>query len=159
MTVVLSVRQSRALGLALALVVLALDLASKTWAAAALQDGPVAVLPFLNLALTWNYGISFGTLNAGQVPPWAWLALALAMSGALGVWLWRGPAALTRAALGLVIGGALGNGIDRVRFGAVADFIDVHAGGWHFWVFNLADSGITVGAVLLVADSLFRRAE
>lgn len=154
----LSVPVRRTLGGVIALTVLALDAASKALVVGQFSDGPaVVVTPFLNIALTFNRGMSYGWFNAGQVPPVAWFALALVFAVFLGAWLWRAPGFLIQIALALIIGGALGNGVDRVTFGAVADFIDVHAAGWHFWTFNIADVGISLGAALLFFDSLLRK--
>jgi signal peptidase II len=74
----------------------------------------------------------------------------------LAVWLWRALRSIPAAALGLVIGGALGNVVDRIRFGAVFDFLDVHVAGWHWPAFNVADSAISVGVAVLLIDSLFQ---
>ena len=155
---VLSVPLRRTLGGALALVVLVLDAASKAVVVGHYSDGPpLVVTPFLNIALTFNRGMSYGWFNAGQIPPVAWFLLALVFAVVLSVWLWRAPGFLIQIALAFIIGGALGNGVDRMTFGAVADFIDVHAAGWHFWTFNIADVGISLGAALLFCDSLFRK--
>jgi signal peptidase II len=86
--------------------------------------------------------------------PWLLLGFALAVAGGLGVWLMRARNRWLGAGLGLVIGGAIGNAIDRVRLGAVVDFLDVHAAGYHWPAFNVADSAITVGVLLLLFDSL-----
>ena len=118
----------------------------------------IELTPFFNLVMTWNRGVSFGIFNNGG--PWNALALsALSIVIVVGllVWLSKAQGRLISLALGAIIGGALGNVIDRVRWGAVADFLDVHAFGWHWPAFNLADSAITVGAILLVLDSLFSR--
>jgi len=146
----------RMIGGGIAVVVLSLDALSKEMVIDRV-DAPLAVTPFLNIALTFNRGMSYGWFNNGQIPPLLWLAVAVVLSSGLGLWLWRSPVLLIQVALGFIIGGALGNGVDRVSFGAVADFIDVHAVGWHFWTFNLADAAITVGAVLLFFDGLFRK--
>lgn len=145
-------------GLLLTAVVLVLDQASKTAVVDALAGTRrvIEVLPFLNIVMAWNPGVSFG-LFSDAAGPWVLFGVAAVFSVVLLVWLWKAEGRLLQLALGLMIGGALGNAIDRVRWGAVADFIDFHLGGWHFWAFNVADSAITVGAVLLIADSLFRR--
>lgn len=148
------------LGLAVAAVVLALDQASKWWVLEVLrlpERQRIVVLPFLNLTMVWNRGVTFGLL-AGDAwwHPWALAAVALGVAAALLVWLIRAPDRWTAFAIGLVLGGAVGNVIDRVRFGAVADFIDLHAFGWHWYVFNLADSAIVVGVGLLLAHALLR---
>jgi signal peptidase II len=145
------------LGLVVALATLVLDQLTK-WAALAGLDpaGPaLAVTPFFNLVLVWNRGVSFGMFNSGGAfAPWLLSGLALAVVIGLVVWLRRSDQLLTGLGLGLVIGGALGNVIDRVRFGAVVDFLDCHLAGYHWPAFNLADAGICVGAVLMLADGL-----
>jgi signal peptidase II len=83
-------------------------------------------------------------------------ALAIAVSGALLYWLRREPERLLALAVGLIVGGAMGNVVDRVRLGAVMDFLDFHLGTWHWPAFNLADSAITIGVAFLVFDGLFR---
>lgn len=149
---------ARLWGILCAVVVLVADQLSKAWIIQFFQDHfwPVDLLPFLRLVMTWNTGVSFGIFNDGG--PWnAWLLSALAglVSIVLLVWLWRSKNTLICLSLGGIIGGAVGNLIDRIRFGAVADFIDVHAFGYHWPAFNVADSAITVGAILLILDSLF----
>ena len=104
----------------------------------------------------WNRGVSFGMFNtASPYNAWVLSAIALGIVAALAVWLRRAGRPFLAAAIGLVMGGALGNVVDRLRFGAVFDFLDLHAVGYHWPAFNVADSAITVGAVLLVVDSLF----
>jgi signal peptidase II len=120
-----------------------------------LEDrGPVRLFGPLDLRLVWNQGISFGLFRYDLAwTRWALAAFALAVAAGLAVWAWRGQRRLTGVAVGLIIGGAVGNLIDRVRFGAVADFID--ATRLYFpWVFNIADSAISVGIALLIAESL-----
>ena len=110
---------------------------------------------FLNLVMVWNEGVSFGLLGGGaEAMRWVLTGLALVISGALAVWLGRTEARLQALAIGLVIGGALGNAIDRVVHGAVADFFDFHVAGWSWPAFNVADSAITVGVGLLLLDAL-----
>lgn len=140
------------LGALLFLAVLALDQATKAVILATLA-GPVEVTGFFNLVLVWNRGVSFGMLSAYD-QPWVLIALAVVIGVVLVVWLRREPRPLPRAAIWLVLAGALGNVIDRVRFGAVADFLDFHAGGWHWPAFNVADAAICIGAALLVLDGL-----
>ncbi len=117
----------------------------------------IEALPILDIILTWNYGVSFGMGNTpGGWNAIAFTALAMAISAILINWLLKAPGFLVRLAIGLVIGGAAGNVIDRLRFGAVVDFLYVHIGVFDWWpAFNVADSAICVGAVLLVFDSLF----
>jgi len=148
------------LGLAAALAVLALDQALKWWVYEGLELRRlirIEVTSFFNLTLVWNRGVTFGLLNAGGPEQQLVLGgVALAVAALLGVWLWRARSRLVGLALGLVLGGAGGNLIDRWRFHAVMDFLDFHAWGWHYWAFNLADSAIVVGVGLLVIDALFR---
>lgn len=119
----------------------------------------VHVMPLLDLRLLHNTGAAFSFLaDAGGWQRWFFIVLGVGVSGFIACWLHRLPRAGHRVlavALSLVVGGALGNVIDRIVFGHVIDFIDVHYGTWHFPAFNIADSAITVGAVLLIADSLF----
>lgn len=145
------------LGLGVALAVVSLDQAIKAWMLTLVFNPPrvLEITPFFNLAPAWNRGVSFGLL-AHESPwaPWLLAALAVAIVVFLLRWLSRAENALIAVALGLVLGGAVGNAIDRLRFGAVVDFLDFHALGWHFWAFNLADSAITVGAGTLLLVSL-----
>lgn len=140
-------------GLFVAGVVLALDQATKLMVLWWLDPWqPVAVTPFLNLRVVWNPGVSFGML--GGAGPVLLTLLALAIVTALVVWMARTDRGLVGLALGLVTGGAIGNVVDRARFGAVLDFLDFHAFGYHWPAFNVADAAITIGAALIVADSL-----
>lgn len=117
--------------------------------------GFVELTPFFDLQMVWNRGVSFGLLRAdGDIMRWGLVAMSLLIAGVFAGWLRAAERRLTAAALGLVIGGALGNVIDRIRFGAVADFLDFN-GLWFPWVFNVADAAITTGAVLLAVDMLF----
>jgi signal peptidase II len=105
----------------------------------------VEVTPFFNLVTVWNFGVSFGMFNRGSdEAAWVFALIAAAIT-----------AVLVTVALGSVIGGAVGNVIDRLRFGAVFDFLDVHAAGWHWPAFNVADAAIAVGVGLLLLDALF----
>ena len=144
------------LGLAVASVIVIADQAIKWWAIGVLGEQPqgIEVLPFFNLVLVWNRGISFGIFGGGALPPWLLGAVALAVTLALVIWLRRVETRLLAATIGLVIGGALGNVIDRFRFGAVADFLDFHWGGYHWPAFNLADAAISIGVVILLLDAL-----
>jgi signal peptidase II len=116
---------------------------------------PTPLTPFLDLALRWNRGISFSLFARdsalGQI---ALVALTLAVTGLLTLWLLRSRSGLPAVGLGLIIGGALGNAIDRVAHGAVVDYLDLHAFGRHFFVFNVADAAINVGVALLILDLL-----
>ena len=143
--------------LVIAGLVILLDQASKQWAEAALAlHQPVAVLPFFNLTLAYNEGAAFSFLaGAGGWQRWFLTAVALAVSVFLLLWLRRLRANEKIAAWGLslVLGGALGNVIDRLLHGHVIDFLDVYYRQWHWPAFNLADSAISLGIVLLLLDS------
>ena len=117
----------------------------------------IPVLPFFNLVMVWNRGVSFGMFGGGAVPAWALILLSALIVAMLVAWLRQVDNSWAAVAIGLVIGGAVGNVIDRVIHGAVADFLDFHLGGYHWPAFNLADSAITIGVVLLLAESLFPR--
>ena len=138
-------------------VILILDLVTKQWALATLRGvGRVEVTSFFNFVLVWNPGISFGMFQTdGQLGRWLLVALALAICVILVFWLRWEQRLLPKVAIWLILAGAIGNVVDRVRFGAVVDFLDFHAFGYHWPAFNVADSAIVVGAVILVADSLF----
>jgi len=113
------------------------------------------VLPFFNLVMVWNEGISFGVFGghngAGNI---ALISVLLAIVIGFTIWMWRTPSVFLRFTLAAVIGGAIGNLWDRVRFGAVADFLDFHYAGWHYPAFNVADSCIVVGILALVVYEL-----
>ena len=141
--------------LSLSLLVVVLDQATK-WLAEALLEPfrPVALMPLLNLTLMYNEGAAFSFLsNAGGWQRWFFATFALVMTIALVIWLVRlaKHEGVTAAALALVIGGAIGNLIDRVLTGRVVDFIDFYVNNWHWPAFNVADSAITLGIVLLLA--------
>lgn len=147
----------RVWGFALAALVLAADQLTKLWALGALQNPPVRieVLPFWDFVLVWNRGVSFGLFGDGGVPPLVLVAVTGAIALGVAVWLARATSWWTAIAAGLVLGGAIGNIIDRLVYGAVVDFIDWHAYGYHWPVFNIADAGITLGVAVLIAESLF----
>ena len=139
--------------LILSAVIVVLDLATKEWVSSVFRYGETReVLPFFNLVLVHNTGAAFSFLaGAGGWQRWFFSVIAIVISGVL-VWMLRKPETgrLLSAALALVLGGALGNLYDRVTMGYVVDFIQLHAGGYYFPAFNVADSAITVGAVLVV---------
>lgn len=144
----------------LAAAVLVVDQAVKAWILEGL-DLPLRlsvdlVWP-LRLTMVWNEGVSFGFLQARHdLARWGLTAFALVVALALAAWARRADRRLLGVALGLIIGGAVGNAIDRARFGAVVDFIDVSALGFFPWVFNVADAAITIGVLLMLLDS-FRK--
>jgi signal peptidase II len=116
---------------------------------------PRPLAPFLDLTLRWNRGISFSLFARDSASAQiALLALTLAATGLLTWWLLRARSTLPAAGLGLIIGGALGNAIDRLVHGAVIDYLDLHAFGRLFFVFNAGDAAINIGVVLLVLDLL-----
>jgi len=148
-------------GLVAGLLVLGLDQASKWWVLNVIElprVGQIVLLPVLNLTMVWNQGVTFGLLR--QDGPWgAWIlgGVALAVVVALGIWLRRAESLLSAAALGAIAGGAIGNVIDRFRFGAVVDFLHAHAFGWSWYVFNVADAAIVCGVAALLIEGLFPR--
>ena len=144
--------------LRLSLFVIVLDQLTKIWASVVLElQQPMAVLPFVNLTLVHNDGAAFGLLaTAGGWQRWFLTILALVISGVIVIWLSR----LKRqqwwlaGALALILGGALGNVLDRALYGYVVDFIDIYYQQWHWPAFNIADSAISLGAVMLLIDAL-----
>jgi len=152
-------RRMMRLGLAIAAVIIVLDQISKWWMMdRVLASGrSITLTSFFDLVVVWNRGVSFGLFSRDwDGAPWALSAVAVAVVVLLTIWLTRQHSALAAGAIGAIIGGAIANVIDRARFGAVFDFIDIHVAGWHWPAFNLADSAITVGVVVLLVDSLLR---
>jgi len=146
-------------GLLLAAAVLVADQVSKWWVVEVLMQPPqvIPVTSYFDLVMAWNRGVSFGMFHDyADFMPLVLTAVALGIVVALTAWLARTDRLLTALALGSVIGGALGNVVDRLRFGAVADFLYFHYHDWSWPAFNLADSGITLGVAVIVIDSLFR---
>jgi lipoprotein signal peptidase len=153
------------LGLIAGLIVLAADQASKWWVLNGLdlpQLRQVVLLPVLSLTMVWNTGVTFGLLNG--LGSWGHVLLAavsLAVVAALGVWLRRAESAVVATAIGAIAGGAIGNVIDRLRFGAVVDFIHAHVatpwGDLSWYVFNVADAAIVCGVAALIIESQFLR--
>ena len=150
-------------GLVVATVVLVLDQASKALVLARFggaEDRIVPVAPCLNLTLVANHGVSFGLFNTGTGwRPWVFSLIAVAIVGVLLHLLRTARNRIVVAGMGVIVGGAIGNLIDRVRFGSVVDFVDFHFGAWHWYVFNLADAAICVGVALLLLDGLLVRPE
>jgi len=153
-----------ALGLAVAAITCLIDQAAKLWLLFGVDLGSharLSVTPFLDLVLTWNTGISYGLFpQQGPIGPWALLAFKAAAVVFLWVWLSRASSRLTALALGLIIGGALGNAVDRLHWRGVMDFVLLHVetASWSFrwYVFNLADAAIVAGVVGLLYESLRR---
>lgn len=143
------------------LAVVAIDQAVKLWLVYEV-DMPsrrvIEVTSFFNLVMYWNEGVGMGLFQQGSGNGrYLLVAFSLLMSAGLTIWFARSKAEewLIRLALPLAVGGAIGNVIDRLHFGAVADFFDFHAFGWHFWAFNVADSAIVIGMCLILVDGLF----
>lgn len=146
-------------------VILVVDQLSKAWVLAtpafnarACLDAPglcggIEISGLFDLRMVWNRGISFGALQSDGLMRWVLVAMTLAIAVGFAIWLWRARRWLTGLSLSLVVGGAVGNVIDRIRFGAVVDFLDF-SGLYFFYVFNVADAAITVGAALLFLDQL-----
>lgn len=145
------------LGLSVALVTLVVDQAHKWWMLAIFgieEKGRVPVLPILDLVYVKNLGISYG-LGAGVIGQEALAAFALVAALGLMIWLARGEMnRLMAISIGLLIGGAVGNAIDRLHLGGVADFFLLHAYGWSWYVFNIADAAIVAGVAGLLYESL-----
>ncbi|MGL4240921.1 MAG: signal peptidase II [Beijerinckiaceae bacterium] len=119
---------------------------------------PIRLAPFLEFILVWNRGISYGLFQQeSDVGRWLLVAFSLAAAVGLGIWAWRSGEKLLSAALALIVGGALGNAVDRVLYGAVLDFVHVFAGTFSWYVFNIADAAIVVGVGILLYDSLRSR--
>lgn len=149
----------RLAGFLVAILTLALDQGNKLWLInvydiAARQ--PVHVAPVMDVVFAKNPGISYSLLSAhSPAARWALVGFTALATLIIGLWLWRTSTRLVALSLGLILGGALGNAIDRFSYGWVADFYFFHVGSFRWYVFNLADVAIVVGVALLVVDSLF----
>lgn len=147
----------RLIGGASAFLMLLIDQAHKLWMLNVydiVSRQPVQVLPFFDLVMAWNKGVSYSLFEAdSDLERYGLLTVTTAATLFLAVWLWRAQTRLSGLALGLIIGGAIGNGIDRVAYGAVADFFHFHVGTFSWYVFNLADIGIVAGVGLLLYES------
>ena len=146
------------LGLLVAVLAIGVDQATKWWILLDVMHPPrvIEVTPFFNVVLVWNRGISFGMFsNESMAGVWILSLLALIIVGFLTNWLRKAESKRVAISLGLIIGGALGNVIDRAVHTAVLDFLDFYLGSFRWPAFNAADSFITVGAILLILDSLF----
>lgn len=144
------------LGLTIATTVFIVDQAFKQWMLGPFrleERGRVELTPFFDLVMAWNKGISYGLFT--QDSPWGQYALAgfmIAVALMLYLWLARQTERFLALSLGLIIGGALGNALDRLLYGAVADFFSLHFHGFYWYIFNVADVAIVGGVVLLLAD-------
>jgi signal peptidase II len=146
------------LGFLAAAAVLLLDQATKLFGLFVLDlplTEPIRLGPFLDLVAHWNRGISYGLFQqSSEAGRWLLLAISAAASAALSVWIARAGGPLLAASLGLILGGAVGNAIDRLAYGAVFDFVHFHVGAWSWYVFNVADAAIVAGVAGLIYDSL-----
>ena len=149
------------IGLCVAALSIALDQLSKHWLIGLLDGSGFAsiqVTGFFNLVMVWNHGVSFGMLSEpGTNVRYFLMAVAFVIVGVMGFWLHSCTSRLVSVAIGLVIGGAIGNVIDRIRFGAVADFLDFHLFEYHWPAFNVADASIFCGVALLLWDGILHR--
>ncbi|WP_043341254.1 signal peptidase II [Belnapia moabensis] len=153
------------LGLAMAALLLVADQLSKWWVLEVLDLPNRRTVPLveagplgLDLTMVWNRGVTFGLLSGeGSLNHIILAVLAAVIAAFLLRWMARAENRTVATALGAVVGGAIGNVIDRLRFGAVVDFVDAHGWGWHWYVFNIADAGIVCGVFVLLADALFRK--
>lgn len=150
------------IGYVLALMIFLIDQISKYWIITLLQlpqRGQIELLSILNFTWVENRGVSLGMLTASSdTQRWLLVGLTGAISLGVVIWIWREKRTQDVLALGLVLGGAIGNLVDRVRYGYVADFIDLHFGGFQpFLVFNVADAAITMGVVILVLRAFLLR--
>lgn len=148
------------LGLSVAAATALIDQAHKAWMLYVYDiaaRGIVRIASFFDLVLVWNRGISYGLFpQESPMGRFGLILFAVAASLGLAVWLARVDTKLTAVSIGLIIGGAIGNAIDRVLYGAVADFFSLHAFGYQWYVFNIADAAIVAGVVGLLYDLLFR---
>lgn len=154
----------RKFGLAVALAVFVADQLTKWIVIGPLQlqeVGQIYVVPFFNLTWTENYGISLGLFNATtDLGRWILVALTSAIAIGVATWMGREKARWDQAALGMILGGALGNILDRIRHGYVVDFADLHFGEFRpFLIFNVADAAISIGVVILVLRAFLVRSE
>ena len=148
------------IGFPVAAAIIALDQAVKYWIVHDIMAPPriIEVSSCFNRVMVWNRGASVGLFSSQS--PWTPVLLcsvAVIISIALGIWMYKAKSPWLATALGMMIGGALGNAIDRVIFGAVADFLDFHAYGYHWPAFNVADMAISIGVVMLLFDGLIEK--
>jgi signal peptidase II len=148
-------------GLAAALAVLIVDQALKAWVLWVYDivlNGPVRLTPFFDLVLVWNRGISYGLFpQDSRLGRWVLVLFVIVVIGLLAVWLAAAQTRLVALSLGLIIGGAAGNLVDRLIYGAVADFFHFHVYGYSWYVFNIADATIVAGVAGLLYDSFLGR--
>ncbi|MGY2050134.1 signal peptidase II [Methylobacterium sp. JK268] len=147
------------LGLAVAAATLVLDQATKLGLLFGTDlplTQPIVLAPFAQLVVVWNHGVSYGLLQQHtELGRWLLVAVSVLAAAALTAWMARTRTRLLAASLGLIVGGAIGNAIDRVAYGAVFDFVHLHAGIWSWYVFNVADAGIVAGVGGLLYDAIW----
>lgn len=145
------------LGFSAALITFLLDQATKLYTLFVFDlpvKEPVEFAPFVNLIVVWNRGISYGLFQqSSELGRWGLIVISIIASIGLSIWIRRTTAKLLAISLGLIVGGAVGNVIDRLAYGAVFDFIQFHIGSWSWYVFNVADAAIVAGVVGLLYDS------
>ena len=155
-------RNHRALGFSIAATVFLLDQLTKyvvTYPLRLRERGVMELLDFFDLRWVENYGVSMGFLTAdSEFGRWLLVAMTAAISAGVAIWLWRERRRDDAIALSFVLGGALGNIVDRIRYGYVVDFADLHFGEWRpFLIFNVGDAAITIGVLLLLVRALLTR--
>lgn len=147
------------LGALVGVATLVLDQATKLWLLLVVDIAarqPIALGPFVDILLVWNRGISYGLFQQeSALGRWLLIVGSLAVAVALAVWLGRSGGRVIALALGLIAGGAVGNAIDRIAYGAVMDFVHIHVGAFSWYVFNVADAAIVAGVAALLYDSVF----
>jgi signal peptidase II len=146
------------LGMITALVTLVLDQASKLWLLFVYNlplKEPVRLLPVFDLVVVWNRGISYGLFQqSSDIGRWLLVVVSIIAAVGLSIWMLRAEGRVLSLSLGLIVGGAIGNAIDRIAYGAVFDFAHLHVGTFSWYVFNIADAAIVAGVVGLLYDSL-----
>lgn len=149
---------ARRLGVWIVALTFVLDQALKLWllfGARLAEEGPFQLASFLEIVLAWNRGISYGLFQQStDIGRWALVVLSIVAAIWLWRWMWRTDDRLTVVSLALIIGGALGNGLDRIVYGAVVDFVHVHVGNFSWYIFNIADAAIVFGVLGLLYESL-----
>jgi signal peptidase II len=150
-----------ALGAIAGIAALAMDQWFKSWLIGVFDgrsDRKITLAPFFDLEMAWNQGISYGLFKQNsEMGQWALVAISCVAVLALAYWLAHVQSRIAALSIGLIMGGALGNAVDRARFGAVADFFSFHAGSFHWYIFNLADVAIVAGVAGLLFESLHVR--
>jgi signal peptidase II len=155
--------KARRSGLLIALILFLADQASKLYVLGVLDlefSGPFTVSPYIEFVLVWNRGISYGLFQQNaDIGRYLLVALSFGATIGFSLWLWRTQRLLPAIAIGLITGGAIGNGLDRLFRGAVVDFILLHWHEWQWYVFNIADAAIVAGVALLLYDSWLGNAQ